>query len=481
MRFLNRSLFVLSILVVLIVLMRMPYIGNSPFETGEYWRQGDTESMARNFVEDRFNILFPQLNYDGAPPNYAQLEFQIMTFLIAILYKIFGFHYELARLIPILFFAGSACYLYLISKRFYSSKVAFVITLLYAIFPLNLFYSRAIMPESAVLFFTIGAFYYFSKWIETEKIKTLLMGTLMTALAILVKIPAIFIGIPMLWMSIVKYKRRIFFTWQLWFFAIISLSLPALYFKWLEGVAEFNFVTGIASKHIVPKFTNAVFSNESMQFFSTQLPQSFTWIGLILAFIGMVNLKWKKEFPIIVWFLAFVVEVLVIVAVIKFDYYLIFIGPLIAILAGKALGILLKWKYGIVPVAILLAIMTYTSYSVIQPKFVELDNVLTQAEYVKKYTSKDDLIVVGTFSPELINASERKGWRANINYYYYIPRGPEAELDYFISHGAKYFIPLRGYIYGEESQAYKAYLEEHFTKVEVVENPEFSFYLLEKK
>lgn len=479
MRFSNLSLVI--ILFALVVIMRLPYIGNSPYEVGESWRQADTESMARNFVEDRFNIFFPQLNYDGEAPNYAQLEFQITTFIIAILYKLFGYHYELARLVPILFFAGSACYLYFISKRYYSTKVSFVITLLYAIFPLNLYYTRAIMPESAVLFFTLGAFYYFSKWIDHEKFKTLIMATIMTALAILVKVPAIFIGIPMLWMSIAKFKKTIFIKWQLWFFAIISLSLPVIYFKWLEGVAEFNFVTGIASKHILPKFTNAIFSSQSLQFFYTHLPQSFTWIGLVLATIGVFQFKWRKESPIIVWWLAIVVEVLVIVAVIRFNYYLVFIGPLIAILAGKALGILFKWKYGMIPVTFIMVVMTFNSYTNIQPRVVEKDNILIQAEYVKKYTEKEDLIVIGTFSPELINASERKGWRANINYYDYIPHGPEEEMDYFIAHGAKYFIPLKGFIYGDEDRSYRNYLDENFTKVEVVEAPEYSFYKLDKK
>ncbi|HWL11548.1 MAG TPA: glycosyltransferase family 39 protein, partial [Ureibacillus sp.] len=222
MRF--KSTFFLIILLALIVLMRVPFIDQSPYESGESWRQGDTEAMARNFVEERFNILYPQLNYDGAAPNYVQLEFQITTFLIAILYKVFGYHYELARIVPILFFTGSACYLYLIAKKYNSPEVTWIITFLYAVFPLNWFFSRAIMPESAVLFFTMGAFYHFSIWIANEKLRTLLVATVMTALAILVKVPAIFIGIPMLWMSIAKYKMKVFTRWQLWVFAILSLG-----------------------------------------------------------------------------------------------------------------------------------------------------------------------------------------------------------------------------------------------------------------
>lgn len=476
MRLSNQSIVI--ILLALIVMMRVPYIGNSPYEAGDAWRQSDTESMARNFAEDRFNIFFPQLNYDGPAPNYAQLEFQITTFLIALLYRMFGYHYELARLIPILFFTGSACYLYLISRKFYSAGTAWIITLLYALFPLNLYYSRAIMPESAAIFFSIGAFYYFNQWIVNEKTKLLIVAAFMTALAILVKVPAVFIGIPMLWMSIVKYRREIFVKWQLWFFAGVSLSLPFIYFKWLEKTAEFTFVTGIGSKHILPKFATAMFTEEALQFFAVHLPQSFTWVGLALAVIGLFSLKWRSEYPIIVWFIAMAAEAVTIVAVIKFSYYLLFIGPLLAILAGKTLGSMLKYRYGVISVVLLISAMAFHSIAITQPKFVENEMVLKQAEYVKKYTSKEDLIVVGTLSPELINASERKGWRANIHYYEEIPEGPEAELSYFISQGAKYFIPLKGSIYGDQDHSYRKYLDENFTQIQVQEDRSYSFYRL---
>ncbi|MGB6643684.1 MAG: hypothetical protein WBE35_01540, partial [Candidatus Cybelea sp.] len=56
------------------------------------WRQGDTAAIARNFARLRFNIMYPQTLYNGAPPNYVELELQIVPFLAASLYKVFGVH-----------------------------------------------------------------------------------------------------------------------------------------------------------------------------------------------------------------------------------------------------------------------------------------------------------------------------------------------------------------------------------------------------
>ncbi len=470
----------IGLLLLFIFTTRLPYLTHSPFESGESWRQGDTESMARNFVEERFNLFFPQLNYDGAAPNYAQLEFQITTFLIAILYKIFGISYLFARLVPLLFFIGSAYFLYLITKKYYPVETAWLSTALYAIFPLNVYFSRAIMPESAALFFFLGAFYFFNEWIEKEKNWLIVTSALMTALAIAVKTPAIFVGIPMLAMSLIKYRKRIFFIWQLCFFAGVSLLLPFIYFKWLESVAEFTFVSNIGAKHIIPEFATALFTPEALTFFQTHLPKSFTLISLLLFMIGVLTINWKKEYPIAILMIAIILEVITIVAVIRFPYYLIFLGPIVAIIAGKGLAYLLRIRFGSVPIMLILGIISFSSYTGVEAMFEEKVTLLTQAEIVKEKTEKEDLIVVGTFSPDLINASERKGWRANINYYDFIPQGPEAELQYFIEHGAKYFIPAQGYIYNDKDGEYHHYLEKNFEKISVIhDGKDYSFYRLQ--
>ncbi|MGH7755814.1 MAG: hypothetical protein ACREM8_05950, partial [Vulcanimicrobiaceae bacterium] len=56
------------------------------------WRQGDTAAIARNFATLDANPFQPQVDYDGPPPNYVELELQIVPFLAALLYKVFGVH-----------------------------------------------------------------------------------------------------------------------------------------------------------------------------------------------------------------------------------------------------------------------------------------------------------------------------------------------------------------------------------------------------
>ncbi|UTW68478.1 glycosyltransferase family 39 protein [Anaerobacillus sp. HL2] len=94
------------------------------------------------------------------------------------------------------------------------------------------------MPESVALFFFIGAFYYFDKWIEDDRGKNIISATIFTALAIASKVPTIFVGIPMLVMAIIKYKKYIIKVWQLYLFALFSLCVPFFYFYWLNQITD---------------------------------------------------------------------------------------------------------------------------------------------------------------------------------------------------------------------------------------------------
>ncbi|MGE5674904.1 MAG: hypothetical protein ACM3XM_13695, partial [Mycobacterium leprae] len=114
----------LWLLFLFLFCLRLYGVGHSPFEQGEYWRQPDTESVALNFLHYRFNILQPNFNYDGPLPNVVALELQVTTTLIALLYRLFGQHYALARLVPILFFTGSCAYLYGLSRRYIGERGA---------------------------------------------------------------------------------------------------------------------------------------------------------------------------------------------------------------------------------------------------------------------------------------------------------------------------------------------------------------------
>ncbi|MGH7714769.1 MAG: ArnT family glycosyltransferase, partial [Vulcanimicrobiaceae bacterium] len=124
------------------------------------WRQGDTAAIARNFAQLNFNILYPQTDYDGPPPNYVELELQIVPYLAAIGYKIFGVHEIFGRLISIGFSLGTIVTIgYFGWWLFESATIGLIAALLFAIFPGSIYYGRTFMPDTAMTFFFTLAMY----------------------------------------------------------------------------------------------------------------------------------------------------------------------------------------------------------------------------------------------------------------------------------------------------------------------------------
>lgn len=402
---------IIYLIFILLFVIRLYKIASPPLDYSS-WRQVDTDSIARNFVEYRFNIFFPQLNYDGPMPNYVQLEFQITTFIIAMLYKIFGYNPVLGRIVPVAFFMGSCYYLYRLVKNRSGMNVAGFSVLFYGLLPINVIYSRNIMPESALMFFLIGAVCYFAEWIDRCRTVDYVMAVVFTALAVLTKIPAALMGIPMICLSIEKYGLQVFRNKRLYLFPVIVLGIPLLYFRWLEGVAEQKFVSGIGSTMILPNFLNSIFRKETVKYLTEQFAlKVFTVPGTILFAAGVVMKKRKEEYFYYSWLLAAILHVIFVDAVIHLDYYLMIITPVICIFMGQPAAELMRNKRYQYFFYLALLVIIFNNATFLKQTYRVQDHYITLGSYVSMYTEKNDLIIIDRDSPELLYTSNRKGWR----------------------------------------------------------------------
>lgn len=161
-----------------------------------------------------------------------------------------------------------------------------------------------------------------------------------------------------------------------------------------------------------------------------------------------------------------VFEILLIVSVIKFKYYLIFLTPVAALLAGKPLWLATKkHKLGILLAAVFIGYLFYTGTEITKPYYEEIPSITEFAEFIDQHTQEDDLVVIPFLDPARLDLSSRRGWRANIDLYDHIPRDIEGELKFFEESGAKYFIVKDGYIYNDFDGSYLGYLEQNYQKL----------------
>ena len=279
------------------------------------WRQCITASIARNFYYNEMNIFYPQVLYGGNTEGYVGgTEFNLYPFVVAILYKFFGFHEFLGRLVSITAFCGSAYFLYKLTRKYTGSAPALITLLFYTFNPYIFFYSRSFQPESAMLFFSVTMLYFFSEWIEKESWWRFALMTLCATLAFLTKLPTICLGLPLLYLCLKKYRLNFITQWKLWLFAVLSLLLTFLwyrhsnYIKTIDGGLAMNslsfryYVLNGTLHHIFdPSFYKKVFYSEVFE-------KDLIYIGGIFFVIGIIFTVRKKELRYIhYWLLAVII------------------------------------------------------------------------------------------------------------------------------------------------------------------------------
>ena len=170
---------------------------------------------------------------------------------------------------------------------------------------------------------------------------------------------------------------------------------------------------------------------------------------MILGCVGLFFAVRRKLHFYGVWALAFALECVTIVAVIRFPYYLVFLLPLCGALSAVAVQSLAQIRLPLAAVACAaVAVTTVQGNLALWPQ--------------TQNTQPDEGIAIGVNNPSYLNAANRRGYRANIAYYDYIPTGPEAEITYFIEHGVRWFVVVQGWVYNDEDGAYRTYLREQF-------------------
>lgn len=155
------SQWIFLFLTIVFIIIQSGRLAAPPWETVESWRQSDTYSIAQNFVQFDMNPLHPQLNYDGTADNYAQLELQIMPFLSALIFQMTGtMDPAICRILSLIFFLGSAVFLYLLICDIVGTVPALFAHGVYLFLPLSLMTASSIQPEACALFFYCGGVYF---------------------------------------------------------------------------------------------------------------------------------------------------------------------------------------------------------------------------------------------------------------------------------------------------------------------------------
>ncbi len=410
----------LPLLLTLALSVRL-YNLNSPIIGAHSWRQADTAAIARNFYNNGFNFLYPQVDWGGIP-GYCETEFPIYSFIVALLYKIFGQSESLGRLFSVACFLGATYFLYRLAADYFNERVALWSCFVCVLLPLNVYYSRTFQPESMLLMCCVGCIYYFSNWLRSEKYRDLILSGMFGILACEIKVlPIIYLGLPIFYLTWTKFGIKLFFRLVLWVYAIVTIGCVFSWYYHAHGLFlqygnTFGFSADSTNRYDYSILLKSWFWTELI--FRTIL-RHFTIFCFPLFVAGLlIARKNQQEYVFDVWAISVALTwILVPTTSVVHEYYqLPFMLPAV-IFIGKACDrYWFRQRRSIVACLGLALVTGSLIYAIDYMSLERVDNseVLKLATEIKQHIPKQALIISSTGGdPTLLYLSERQGWLIN--------------------------------------------------------------------
>ena len=180
---------ILSALLVLFFYYGFHQTLSLPPKGPHVWRQSDCASLAWHFYSTDANLFSPHIHNHILGNGKAVGEFPIVYWTVGMLYRIFGPHEAIFRLINILLLwiglLALARGIHLaIGDKFWAT----VVPLLVFTSPVLVFYTNGFLPEPPALGLSFIGWYFFFRFIKDAQQKTFIWAMVFFTLAALVKV-----------------------------------------------------------------------------------------------------------------------------------------------------------------------------------------------------------------------------------------------------------------------------------------------------
>lgn len=426
---------ILLIIIILGAITTRLYKFDNPIADWHAWRQADTSSVSRNFVQQGFDVLHPRYNdisniQSGKdnPNGYRFVEFPIYNIFQAASYKFFGIFtlVQWGRIVTILSSVLSLLFIYLLVKKYANPTAALFSAAFYAFLPFNIYYGRSILPDPTMIMASLGGIYFFDKWLEKENKNWLpfFLSVILTSSALLLKPYAIFFTLPIIYLAFYKLGFKVFKKWQLYIYIIIALTPIISWRLWMtqypEGIPVNEWLFNGGDIRFKGAFFYWIFADRI-----GRLILGF-W-GLVILGFGLLSLGTKKQLSKNLFFASFLVSSLLYITIIargnvQHDYYQILIIPSLAILLGLGSSFLLNLpkeqfhkSIGIIIFSISSIFTLLFGWYFVRDYFnINNSSIISAGAAVDKLTPKDAKVIAILHGSEgdttFLYQTNRQGW-----------------------------------------------------------------------
>jgi uncharacterized membrane protein len=346
----------LLVFILVVALIPRLYRLDSPLADWHSWRQADTAAVTRRYVADGIDLLHPR--YDDLssipsgrenPQGYRMVEFPLINAATAWAYthipntNNFEIH-VFSRLVSVLFSLGSLVFLYLLVQKLSGDLEALLASLVFALLPYNIYFSRTVLPEVPLVFFLTGSMYFLVKKVVEGKTSSsweFWLSAVFASIAVLIKPYALFFALPLIYFKFKHHGLKLFKNPYSYLYVAIVVTPFILWRLWIAQFPE-----GIPANLWLLNGNGIRFKGAWFRWlFADRLGR------LILGYFGLVPFVLgiaKKVIPKAGWFFHWwLVGALVFFSIfatgnVQHDYYQIITIPVISIFVAKGLAFLLN-------------------------------------------------------------------------------------------------------------------------------------------
>jgi len=262
------------------------------------WKEVRYLTSARNFIKEgffKYGFFVPAYDYPGlhSDPSGAHSDFFPFSSIFAALsMQVFGMELWAARLPGILLSMGSVIFIYLLMKQIFKREdIALISAFLAAINPLFIFFSHNVQQMTPGLFFMMGAYYFYSKWIDDDKAIHIILTSLLMMFSIVSKYTYVITLIPLLFIFPFERLREIKKNLFSYIISIlVMLPLPAWYFYSKEIAMKYS---GTVMGGEIDKVVMNIDLLSQSSFWKTMeayAADNYTLLGVLFAFLGIMTL-----------------------------------------------------------------------------------------------------------------------------------------------------------------------------------------------
>jgi 4-amino-4-deoxy-L-arabinose transferase-like glycosyltransferase len=221
------------------------------------WDAADLGSITRNYARTGLHFAYPQIDWRGGGSGFVEMQFPLVPYLTGVLYLVFGPHPELGLIIPLLSGIASIFTLYVLGKELFGSAVGLLAGIFLSCSPYWSWEITTYLNDPSMIFCGTFGLLELIRWMRSGRMIHYYLSAASIALAVLLKIPALYLGLPIFFLWWQKHGAGAFRSGYFYIFGILTIVPSAVWYihahmLYLESGNTFGILSGGLTKFSTP-------------------------------------------------------------------------------------------------------------------------------------------------------------------------------------------------------------------------------------